>query len=122
MPRMPLSGVRISCETIARKRDFARLAASAWSRASASARSACDAVGDVAADALHLGLLRPVRTTTSRHAIQRAPSALAIFWSCTRVPSGWSAVSPCSITGSAKASPTSSARGRAASAQNASLA
>ena len=40
MPRMPLSGVRISCETIARKRDLARLAASAWSRASASARSA----------------------------------------------------------------------------------
>ena len=41
MPRMPLSGVRTSCETIARKRDFARLAVSAWSRASASARSAC---------------------------------------------------------------------------------
>ena len=40
MPRMPLSGVRISCDTIARKRDLARLAASAWSRATASACSA----------------------------------------------------------------------------------
>ena len=27
------------------------------------------------------------RTATSRQAIQRAPSPLAIFWSCTRVPS-----------------------------------
>ena len=54
MPRMPLSGVRISCDTMARKRDLARFAASAWSRASASARSAVDAVGHVAADALHL--------------------------------------------------------------------
>ena len=40
MPMMPLSGVRISCDTMARKRDLARLAASAWSRASHSARSA----------------------------------------------------------------------------------
>ena len=39
MPRMPFSGVRISCETIGRNRDLARLAASAWSRAIASARS-----------------------------------------------------------------------------------
>ena len=74
MPRMPLSGVRISCETIARKRDLARLAASAWSRASASACSACDPVGDVAADALHFGAAAPLRTVTSRQAIQRAPS------------------------------------------------
>ena len=33
MPRMPLSGVRISWLTVARKRDLARLAVSAWSRA-----------------------------------------------------------------------------------------
>ena len=81
MPRMPFSGVRISCDTMARKRDLARLAASAWSRASASARSASDAVGDVAADALHLGCSAPARTTTSRQAIQRAPAGVAIFWS-----------------------------------------
>ena len=82
MPRMPLSGVRTSCETIARKRDFARLAVSAWSRASPSARSACtrsvtsrptlctSAPGSV-----------PERTITSRQAIQRAPVSAAIFWS-----------------------------------------
>ncbi len=39
MPMMPFSGVRISWLAIARKRDLARLAASAWSRASVSARS-----------------------------------------------------------------------------------
>ena len=39
MPRMPLSGVRISWLTVARKRDFASLAASARSRAAAAAFS-----------------------------------------------------------------------------------
>ncbi len=88
MPMMPLSGVRISCDTMARKRDLARLAASAWSRASHSARSAstrsvtsrptlCTSA-PLAAPAS--GALRPLaRTTTSRHAIQRAPSRPAIF-------------------------------------------
>src|SRR5215510_884825 len=33
MPRMPLSGVRISCDTVARNFDLARLAASAAARA-----------------------------------------------------------------------------------------
>src|SRR3977135_1398915 len=42
---MPLSGVLISCDTMARKRDLARLAASAWSRASQSARSASTRAG-----------------------------------------------------------------------------
>ena len=37
MPRMPLSGVRISWLTVARKRDLARLAFSASSRAFSSA-------------------------------------------------------------------------------------
>ena len=39
MPSMPLSGVRISWLTVARKRDLASLAASARSRAAAAARS-----------------------------------------------------------------------------------
>ena len=99
MPSMPLSGVRISWLTMARKRDLARLAASAWSRASPSARSACDAVGDVAADALRLGARASLRTATSRQAIQRAPSAAAIFWSWARVPSASTATSPCSTHG-----------------------
>jgi len=40
VPRMPWAGGRISCDTRARIRDLARLAASAWSRASAKACSA----------------------------------------------------------------------------------
>ena len=36
---MPFNGVRISWLTVARKRDFARLAASALSRAAAAARN-----------------------------------------------------------------------------------
>ena len=100
MPRMPLSGVRISCDTIARKRDLARLAASAWSRALGERVLGLDTVGDVVADALHLGLASS-RTEASRHAIQRAPSGVAIFWSWVREPSGSRAGSPCSSTGSA---------------------
>ena len=103
MPRMPFSGVRISCDTIARKRDLARLAASAASRASrqraarprmrsvtsrptlcTSARSACSA-----------------QTTTSRQASQRGPSAVMICWSCRRVPSGSTLSRPCWSDGSA---------------------
>ena len=41
MPRMPLSGVRISWLTVARNRDLAWLAASAFSRASTSSASVC---------------------------------------------------------------------------------
>ena len=59
---------------VARKRDLARLAASAWSRACAERALGLDAVGDVAADALHFGAGARLRTATSRQAIQRAPS------------------------------------------------
>ena len=37
---------------------------------------------------LCISLPPSARTVTSRQAIQRAPSGAAIFWSCTRVPSG----------------------------------
>ena len=57
MPRMPFSGVRISCDTMARKRDLARLAASACVARFGQRAFGLDAVGDVAADALHLGVL-----------------------------------------------------------------
>ena len=75
MPRMPLSGVRISWLTMARKRDLARFAASAWSRAGLQRALGFDAVGDVAADALHFGAAS-VRTVTSRQATQRASNHL----------------------------------------------
>ena len=58
MPRMPLSGGRISCETMVRKRDLARLAASAWiARHRQRLLGSEHAAGlSVAADALHLAL------------------------------------------------------------------
>ena len=89
MPRMPLSGVRISWLTMARKRLFARLAASAWSRASASARSAsARSVTSRPTLCVSVAPSPSVRTSTSRHAIQRGPSSVAaIFWSWVRVPS-----------------------------------
>ena len=73
MPRMPLSGVRISWLTMARKRDLARLAASAWSRASRERALGLDAVGDVAADALHFGarLRRAPRLRARRSSARR---------------------------------------------------
>ncbi len=87
MPMMPFSGVRISWLVIARKRDFARLAASAWSRAWASACSV--SARSVTSRPTHCnsaGALTSSRTRLSCQAIQRGPSALAIFWSCARVP------------------------------------
>ena len=118
MPRMPFSGVRISCDTMARKRDLAPLAASAASRASASARSA----------SMRSVTSRPTlctsacsafsaQTTTSRQASQRAPSAVMICWSCRRVPSGSTLVRPCCSDGSASVVPSSASRGSPASAQ-----
>ena len=83
MPRMPLSGVRISCDTMARKRDLARLAASAASRASASARSA--SMRSVTSRPTLCTSARSAcsaQTTTSRQASQRGPSAVVICWSC----------------------------------------
>ncbi len=53
MPMMPFMGVRISWLMVARKRDLARLPASARSRASSSYFAGATALGDVAADALH---------------------------------------------------------------------
>ena len=40
-----------------------------------------------------------MNTTVSRQASQRGPSAVSIFWSCMRVPSGITLISPCSSTG-----------------------
>ena len=88
MPMMPFSGVRISWLAIARKRDLARLAASAWSRACASARSL--SVRSVTSRPTHCssaGSPASLRTSPSRQAIQRAPNGPAIFWSWIRVPS-----------------------------------
>ena len=114
MPRMPLSGVRISWLTMARKRLLARLAASAWSRASASARSAsARSVTSRPTLCVSVRSSWSARTSASRQAIQRGPSADAIFWSCTRAPSGRSATSPCSSTGRPKSLPMSSSRGSA---------
>ena len=112
MPRMPLSGVRISCDTIARKRDLARFAASAASRASASARPV--SVRSVTSRPTLCTSPLPLasmNTTASRQASQRGPSAVSIFWSCMRVPSGITLISPCSSTGSAVAVPRNASRG-----------
>ena len=103
MPMMPFSGVRISWEAIARKRDLARLAASAWSRASPSARSvSVRSVTSRPTLCISEGALASLRTRPSRQAIQRAPSAVAIFWSWTLVPLVSIAASPCSSTVSEK--------------------
>ena len=50
MPRMPLSGVRISWLTVARKRDLARLAVSAWSRALPSALTSISCSSQLSSD------------------------------------------------------------------------
>ena len=87
MPRMPFSGVRNSWLTVARKRDFASLAASALARASFRVRSA----------ATRSVMSRPARTSSgapSRPAIevstqesQRTPSGVRTASSTTRAPS-----------------------------------
>ena len=81
MPIMPFSGVRISWLAIARKRDLARFAASDWSRASPSASS--DITRSVTSRPTLWISVSPFspRTAPSRQAIQRAPCAVAIFWS-----------------------------------------
>ena len=82
MPMMPFSGVRISWLAIARKRDLARLAASAWSRASASARSlSVRSVTSRPMLCISAGCPASYRTSPSRQAIHRAPSGPAILWS-----------------------------------------
>ena len=97
MPMMPFSGVRISWLAIARKRDLARLAASAWSRASASARSlSVRSVTSRPMLCISAGCPASYRTSPSRQAIHRAPKGPAILWSWIRVPFDSSAVSPCS--------------------------
>ena len=100
MPRMPLSGVRISWLTMARKRDLARLAASAWSRASASARSAstrsvtsrptlCTSVPSVGCARAHFAPRDPARACRARRSSGRARA-------CRRRAR---VASPCSSTG-----------------------
>ena len=123
MPRMPFSGVRISCDTIARKRDLARLAVSAWSRASPSARFRHDAVGDIAADALDFGLAvfaahiafapgDPARAGRGRRSSGRA---------CARRRTA-SRIRPVREFRTRSSEPCSAAASRPASAQKASLA
>ena len=78
MPSRPLSGVRISWLIMARKFDLARLAASAWSRAWASACSASTrAVTSRPTPCTSLPF--SVRTGLSRQAIQRVAPAFVIF-------------------------------------------
>ena len=109
---MPFSGVRISWRG---HREEARLGAVGGIGVIAGLAERAlglGAVGDVAADALHLRRCpASVRTRPSRQAIQRGPSAVAIFWSWIRVPLVSSAVSPCSSTFSAKRLPISFSRG-----------
>ena len=82
MPRMPFIGVRISWLMAARKRDLARLAASACLRASLQLRLGAAPLRDVAAEALHLGdAASPAGTACSSHSNQRGPAAVSI--SCT---------------------------------------
>ena len=98
MPRMPFSGVRNSWLTVARKRDFASLAASALARASFRVRSA----------ATRSVMSRPARTSSgapSRPAIevstqdsQRTPSGVRTASSTTRAPSAPMRGAPLSIT------------------------
>ncbi len=112
---MPFSGVRISWLAIARKRDLARLAASAWSRASDSARSV--SVRSVTSRPTHCssaGWPASERTSPSRQAIHLGPSRVAIFWSWIRVPLLSIALSPCSSTSKLKRVPISASRGRSA--------
>src|SRR5881275_1691859 len=64
-----------------------RLAASAWSRASVSARSlSVRSVTSRPTLCISAGPPASLRTRPSRHAIQRGPSGPSIFWSWIRVP------------------------------------
>src|SRR5881227_3181763 len=84
MPMMPLSGVRISWLAIARKRDLARLAALAWSRASLSARSvSVRSVTSRPTLCISAGRPASLRTNPSRQAIQRG---VALFENGERGP------------------------------------
>ena len=82
IPRMPFIGVRISWLIAARKRDFARLAASAWSRASRSSASRLSA-SVTSRPTYCVSLLSSAGATRCcSHSIQRAPATvfrLSIF-------------------------------------------
>ena len=122
MPSMPLSGVRISWLTVARKRDFARLAACASSRACGERALGLDAVGDIAADALHFG----AGIAAHRDLAPGDPAAAGAGGDFLVVDAGAvrraRRMSLCSSTGSWNGLPISASRPRAASAQKASLA
>ena len=123
MPRMPPSGVRISCVTVARKRDLALLAASAASRARAAARSASRRAVTSRPTLCVSGLPRPCpRTATSCHSIQRSPCTVSTASSrrITAPPSRDSRL-PDSMTGKRNSLPTRFWRLRPASAEKASL-
>jgi hypothetical protein len=79
MPRMPFIGVRISWLMAARKRDLARLAASAWMRASR--RSSSVWRRSVMSRPMHCtsGMAEsPASTACSSHSNQRGPSTVSI--------------------------------------------
>ncbi len=69
---MPFSGVRISWLTVARKRDFARLAASALSRAAAAARNS-----QISSRNASISDFRPRRERACAHTHSAAPSPAA---------------------------------------------
>ena len=112
MPRMPFSGVRNSWLTVARKRDFASLAASALLRASSKARS--DTTRSVTSRPRRriAGAPPGPRAAVSTQAIQRTPSPVAIASSTRRAPSARVWTGPLSTTLSARREPIRSWRGR----------
>ena len=110
MPMMPQSGVRSSWLTVARKRDFAALAASALRCAPASASS--ERRRSVMSRPTDWRSMRPSgsRTMVSSHEIQRRPRRVSISWSKLRAPSAVSRTSPVWIDLSEKRAPMIASR------------
>ena len=97
MPRIPLSGVRISWLTVARKRDLATLAASA--RWSASSRERADSIRSVMSEPARSHCVRPPTPVTrvSMKENQRGMPSTGRTCISTRVtPSGCCWRTPCS--------------------------
>jgi len=107
---MPFSGVRISCDTMARKRDLAPLAASAASRASASARSA-SMWSLTSRTTLWTSATRPSRPD---HDVAPGEPTRAVnghdLLVMHGVPSGSTLVRPCCSDGSVSVAPSSVSR------------
>ena len=112
MPRMPLSGVRSSWLTVARKRDLATLAASARLFASSRERTASTRSVTSLPARSQFGLPSlPAAGISTKENQRGTPSTGTSRSSTTRTPSGRCSTAPCSTTCGVSVEPIRS-RGR----------